>query len=125
MDINRIATIVEHYKNKFGIDANILQEIIENVAGEVVVNQLKPLHLDFETVKACIDKSSETGDLMAKIVLSVYRDTVDFSLKGMSNFDRKNNRAALAVMNYRHEKGWEDEKFYELYKYAKQALANR
>lgn len=82
--------------------------------------------MNIDEVKRVIDINTETGHNMARLVCSTYRpDQYLIGIGNINSFDKKNFQVALTVIGYRHEQGWDDETFFELFKYAKARLDNK
>jgi hypothetical protein len=78
--------------------------------------------MDFESVQHVIDMDSETGEIMAKVVISTYRGE-PMALRDLDHFDSENFALALQVIGYRRNSKWSDNKFCALAQYAKARLA--
>lgn len=79
--------------------------------------------MDIHSIKKAIDIETETGQLMAKIVVSSYRKGEPMNLYELIRLDSQNFKLAVQVMSYRRCPGWSDDEFLKLERYAAQRLA--
>lgn len=77
--------------------------------------------MDFEAIQRVIDMDSEAGEIMAQLVLSMYRGT-PMELRQIDHFDNENFGLAMQVVSYRRTVRWSDDKFCALAQYAKARL---
>lgn len=77
--------------------------------------------MNFEAIEQVIDMDSETGKIMAQLVLSMYRGA-PMALREIDHFDNKNFALAMQVIGYRRTVRWDDNKFAALARYAAERL---
>lgn len=77
--------------------------------------------MNFEAIQSVVDMDSEAGEIMAQLVLSMYRGT-PMELRQIDHFDDENFALAMQVIGYRRTQRWSDNKFCALAQYAKARL---
>ena len=80
--------------------------------------------MDLEAIKKAIDIQTESGRIMAQVVISSYRSGEMVNLYELDHLDSKNFDLAIQVMSYRRRRGWDDEDFWRLERHAVQRLSS-
>lgn len=81
--------------------------------------------MDFKAIKNAIDLGSDSGRIMAQVVVSSYRSGEMMNLYDLDHLDAKNFGLAIQVMSYRRNQGWSDEDFWKLERYAARRLTGK
>lgn len=79
--------------------------------------------MDFQAIKKAIDLGTESGRIMAQVVVSSYRVGEMINLYDLDHLDSKNFELAIQIMSYRRIRGWSDEDFWKLECYATRRLS--
>ena len=78
--------------------------------------------MDIQAIKSAIDLGTEAGRIMAQVVISSYRNGEAMNLYDLGHLDSRNFELAIQVMSYRRTRGWNDEDFWDLERYAVRRL---
>ncbi len=78
--------------------------------------------MDFQAIKNAIDLGTESGRIMALVVVSSYRTGEKICLHDLDHLDSRNFELAIQVMSYRRMRGWNDEEFWRLERHAAHRL---
>lgn len=80
--------------------------------------------MNIQAIKNAIDIRTESGEIMARVVISSYREGKMMNLYKLDHLDTRNFELAIQVMNYRRTGGWSDDEFWNLERYAVRRLGS-
>jgi hypothetical protein len=80
--------------------------------------------MDFQAIRSAIDIGTESGRIMAQVVVSSYRRGEMMNLYDLDHLDAKNFDLVIQVISYRRTGGWCDEDYWKLERYAARRLAS-
>lgn len=78
--------------------------------------------MDIQAIKKAIDIGTESGRIMAQVVVSSYRNGEMINLYDLDHLDSRNFGLAIQIMSFRRTPGWSDEEFWNLERYAVRRL---